>query len=292
MNRGYWKHWRKTKDSGLFRFPLQYTLWGYLLNEASHNAHTYPDGNKVNPGELITSLATLAAECGQGVQSIRTNLKHLEASGRVTVEPTSRYTKVTILNWQTYQSQEASANTQSDTPTTRQSLRSQHAPNTQLTTTKNSNSNTKEKSIPDEATRLAALLRDLVLKNDPKAKVPVNGGLSKWADPIDKLNRLDGREWAEIEAVIRFTQQDEFWRKNIKSAGALRGVDRNGGDKFSRLLDDSGQSKIKHDMARAKKADQEQERRARKAIAERPPRNPEGGIAAITDILGDLKGGS
>nr|AKH46931.1 hypothetical protein [uncultured marine virus] len=147
-------------------------------------------------------------------------------------------------------------------------------------------------ALPDEATRLAALLRDLILKNDSKAKVPTNGGLSNWADPIDKLNRLDGREWAEIEAVIRFTQQDEFWRKNIKSAGALRGVDRNGGDKFSRLLDDSGQSKIKHDMARAKKADQEQERRARKAIAERPPRNPEGGIAAITDILGDLKGGS
>ena len=283
MDRGYWKHWRKTKDSGLFRFPKQYTLWGFLLNEASHNSHTYPDGNRVEPGQVITSLSVLSAECGQGVQSIRTNLKHLETSGRITIEPTSRYTKVTILNWQVYQSTEATLTREPTREPTRQPTRNQHASNTRLTTTKNSNSNSKRKEYPDEAMRLAALLRELVLANDQKAPVPVNGGLSKWADAIDKINRLDGREWAEVESVIRWVQQDGFWWKNVMSGTKLR-------KQFTRLLAEAGEGKIKQDMARAKKADREQERRAVEARLTRPPQNTEGGMAAIGNILVTLKG--
>ena len=138
-------------------------------------------------------------------------------------------------------------------------------------------------ALPDEAMRLAALLRELVLANDQKAPVPVNGGLSKWADAIDKINRLDGREWAEVESVIRWVQQDGFWWKNVMSGTKLR-------KQFTRLLAEAGEGKIKQDMARAKKADREQERRAVEARLTRPPQNTEGGMAAIGNILGTLKG--
>lgn len=67
--------------------------------------------------------------------------------------------------------------------------------------------------------RLAKLLYDLILENDPKAKKPK---LQNWAYDIDKLHRLDGRSFKEIETVIRWCQKDDFWLANILSAGKLR----------------------------------------------------------------------
>jgi hypothetical protein len=67
--------------------------------------------------------------------------------------------------------------------------------------------------------RHAKLLYDLILQNDSKAKMP---NLQKWSYDIDKLHRLDGRSFEEIDAVIRWCQNDDFWHSNILSAGKLR----------------------------------------------------------------------
>lgn len=223
MNRGYWKFWRKTEDSHLFEFPLQFTLWCYLLTKASHNHHTYPDGTKIVPGELVTSYGKLAAACGMGVKSVRTNLKHLKNSERIAVQPTHRNTKITVLNWESYQVKGEAAVTVPDQPKTLDRAQTGHGPGTQRATTKNSNSNShpkEERELPPEARQHAALLRGLILENDEKARVPKD--LTAWADTIDKLHRIDGRDWAEIEAVIRWCQDDSFWWKNILSGKKLR----------------------------------------------------------------------
>lgn len=46
--------------------------------------------------------------------------------------------------------------------------------------------------------------------------------LISWATDINKLVRLDGYDPKLVEAVIRWSQQDEFWRQNVRSGGALR----------------------------------------------------------------------
>ena len=76
---------------------------------------------------------------------------------------------------------------------------------------------------------MAELLAQLIRKNNPRAKIPKE--LTKWATALDRLHRLDGEEqegksvpipWSEIEHVLRWGQQDEFWQTNILSAGTLR----------------------------------------------------------------------
>jgi len=74
--------------------------------------------------------------------------------------------------------------------------------------------------LPDEARRLAQLLADLMRRNDPKARVPAD--LTSWAVDLDRLHRIDGRDWPEIERVMRWCQSDDFWRGNILSASKLR----------------------------------------------------------------------
>lgn len=76
----------------------------------------------------------------------------------------------------------------------------------------------KEKEITEFI--LAAKLRDLILQNNPKAKVPDD--LEKWANDIDLMIRIDKRTEEEIDAVIKFSQLDNFWKTNILSAGKLR----------------------------------------------------------------------
>jgi phage replication O-like protein O len=71
-----------------------------------------------------------------------------------------------------------------------------------------------------KATQLAEFLKTLILRNNPRAKTPTD--LSKWAVDFDRMIRIDLRTPDEIEAVLRFSQDDDFWCANILSASKLR----------------------------------------------------------------------
>lgn len=79
-----------------------------------------------------------------------------------------------------------------------------------------------ENSLP---IKLSKYLFKLIQEKDEKAKEP---DYQKWAVHIDRLNRIDKREWGDIKKVIDWCQKDGFWYKNILSTGTLR-------DKFQRL---------------------------------------------------------
>jgi len=76
-----------------------------------------------------------------------------------------------------------------------------------------------------ESKELATTLYDLHLTIDPGYKQP---NLDAWAADIDKIYRIDGRDWPTIEAVIRWAKADPFWRSNIISGKKLR-------EKFTQL---------------------------------------------------------
>jgi uncharacterized protein YdaU (DUF1376 family) len=93
---------------------------------------------------------------------------------------------------------------------------------------------TRMKVLPDvdsDAYRLTCLLRSLILRNNPKARVPPETpqGLAGWCGDIDKLLRIDNREVGEVEGIIRWSQSDPFWLTNILSGKKLR-------DQFDKLV--------------------------------------------------------
>lgn len=69
-------------------------------------------------------------------------------------------------------------------------------------------------------------LKEKILSNDPKAKIPDN--IDKWVLHMDRLIRLDGRSFDEIQSVIHWCQSDDFWSANILSTKKLR-------EKFTQL---------------------------------------------------------
>jgi len=90
-----------------------------------------------------------------------------------------------------------------------------------LSTTKDNTTKEKKETFLSDSIeyRLAEYLFNHILKNNPKHK-PVN--IQSWAKSIDLMLRVDNREVEEIKQVIRWCQQDEFWRTNILSASKLR----------------------------------------------------------------------
>lgn len=72
---------------------------------------------------------------------------------------------------------------------------------------------------PDVA-KLCHVLADLIRDRDPKAKIAPDG--VRWRDAARKLVDLDGRTPEEVERVIRWSQADHFWHKNVMSMESLR----------------------------------------------------------------------
>lgn len=73
---------------------------------------------------------------------------------------------------------------------------------------------------------IAKELFSLMQVNDSKAKEP---NFEKWAEEIERIHRIDGREYSEIRKVIAWCQNDSFWKTNILGAPKLR-------KQFPRLL--------------------------------------------------------
>lgn len=67
--------------------------------------------------------------------------------------------------------------------------------------------------------RLSNLLLSEIRVRKPNFRRP---NIQKWAVNIDRLIRLDERTPEQVEAVIRWCQQDDFWQNNILSTKKLR----------------------------------------------------------------------
>lgn len=82
------------------------------------------------------------------------------------------------------------------------------------------------KSKPsDEDIRLVQLLINLMLENNPKSHIIKNLTAkiqANWINSCRLLRENDNRTPQEIEAIVRFSQNDPFWKSNILSMPKLR----------------------------------------------------------------------
>ncbi len=96
----------------------------------------------------------------------------------------------------------------------------------------NSNSNKKEsrdssclRNFEDTDIKLVQLLIDLIAENNPESSTikrltPKRQG--EWINQCRLLREKDGRTPEQIEAIIKFSQADSFWKGNILSMPKLR----------------------------------------------------------------------
>jgi hypothetical protein len=82
--------------------------------------------------------------------------------------------------------------------------------------------------VPPEAEAAARRLLDRISANTPAstlAKLSESAKrdrAQKWADAFRLLHERDGHSWEEINAMVDWCQQDDFWKSNVLSGDKLR----------------------------------------------------------------------
>lgn len=93
--------------------------------------------------------------------------------------------------------------------------------NNNNTKSKSINSKKVEKTLPDMALKMSSLLLEKVHESFPFVEITEKKRYD-WAVDIDKMNRLDGFNWEQIEFFINWMHKDKFYYKIIRSGANLR----------------------------------------------------------------------
>jgi hypothetical protein len=225
MNRGYIKLWRKMEDSGLMQRPEIFTFAAWCLFRASYKERKVLHGGQViplEPGQFIFGRKAAAEALKTTERKIRTALSTLDNIGFLTIKPTNKYSIITIVNWATYQNDDQPSDQQTDQVPTSNRPATDHKQEVKEVKKEKK----KEKELPPEALRLARVLSELILRNNPENRELQNSkreaSEKRWAKDLDKMNRIDHRDWESIEKCIRWSQDDPFWSGNILSGEKVR----------------------------------------------------------------------
>ena len=228
MNLGYIKLYRKVTSSFVWTNSDMFKLWVLCLMKASHDERKFLfNGQEVSltSGQFVTGAHAIAKEFNEGVPSDKAVawrklwrwLKKFETEGLLTIQSNARYSVISVKNWSDYQS--------SDKPMTSQ-RQSNDKPMTTYKNDKNDKNNnivskkSKKRIYPDEDPnkKLAILLFKKISQNQ-NIKKP---DLDNWANTIRLMIEADKRHGKEVQDMIVWATQDDFWKSVVLSASSLR----------------------------------------------------------------------
>ncbi|WP_432763340.1 DnaD domain protein [Enterococcus gallinarum] len=121
MNHGYVKLYRKVMDSFVWTNPNMYKLWSLCLMKASHERRKFLFNGKeiwLNSGEFVTGRDAITFEMNKGAKrehqvnsaSVWRWLKKFESEQMLNIKSTTKYSVISINNWDEYQGSEQQVN--------------------------------------------------------------------------------------------------------------------------------------------------------------------------------------
>ena len=97
--------WEWYKDSNTLH------LFIHLLLTANHEPQKWR-GITIERGQVLTGRKELSFATGISEQSLRTSINRLKSTSEITINPTNKYSVITICNYDSYQSEKSQANQQ------------------------------------------------------------------------------------------------------------------------------------------------------------------------------------
>ncbi|HDA9086390.1 TPA: DnaD domain-containing protein [Staphylococcus aureus] len=158
IDRSIQNHWLFKEKRTFSKFEA----WIYLLMEANHSKAKVPIGNQivtVERGQRLTSILTLSDLFNWSRFKVKTFLDLLESDGMLEVKTTSKYTPITIVNYDFYQSEQGRNQHQNDIKPTSKQHQSNINPTSkqhQTNTNNNDNKDNNEKNVNNEKKKTTA----------------------------------------------------------------------------------------------------------------------------------------
>jgi hypothetical protein len=224
---GWVKLHRSFKSWGWASCPYTSHLFIHLLINANYEESEFL-GHKINKGDCVFGLHAWSKKTCISVRSLRTSINHLKSTGEITIKSNNKFSIITITNWEKYQADDR----QTDKPPTSNRQATDKPPTTSEEYKKERSKEEKkeeseilEKFSPDCHLICNALFQS-IRGNDANFKIRSK---KSWLTEADSLIKCDKRDAETIISVIKFSQNDPFWKSNILSVSSLR-------KKFTTLL--------------------------------------------------------
>lgn len=224
MSYGWVKLHRQTLSNPIFKNDKLFRVFIYLLLSARHTEGEQLIGDTIvhlKVGQWATGRIAISRDTGLTQQNVRTALSKLEKLNILTIKPTTKFSVISIVNWEKYQQDN------------QQVTNSQPAGNQQVTTNnnvKNGNNDNKDTLVQpeakqgkfkfnDEQYRFAEWVFGKVKPVTPSMKNP---NIDNWANTARLMCDSDGLTLKRMAIVFNWANGDSFWKTNILSMDKFR----------------------------------------------------------------------
>lgn len=230
MDIGYIKLYRKVTSSFVWANPNMLKLWLLCLMKASHEGRRFLfNGNEVSlsSGQFVTGRDALGKEYNQGATSDQVVvsrtlwrwMKKFESEEMLSITSTPKYSVISIKKWSDYQSSDQRLS--SGRPASVQHLSTNKNDKNDKNDKNNNNPRNRKKRVYDDDDpnkKLAVLLFKSISQNQ-NIKEP---DFDKWANTIRLTIESDKRSGKEVQDMIVWATNHEFWSGVVLSPSSLR----------------------------------------------------------------------
>lgn len=252
--KGWIKIYRSIKDHWLYpknRPMTELEAWITILLEVNHEEEKVKIGNEVldcHRGEKLYSLDSWGKIFGWNKSKVRRFFNTLETDTMIVQKPTHKTTQITVCNYESYQGERNSDETQMKRkPTPIEEVKKNNKnilSDIFLFQVDKSTLNDNQKKYFEIAFSFWEIISKNMSDLKIKSKNIENPTYGKWVEPIRQLFEIDKRTIEEIRGVFKFLKHDEFWRAQIRSTSKLRKKNKNDVTYFEELLIQSKNEKI------------------------------------------------
>lgn len=222
---------REIFNKSIWKYVLKFRLFFFIYGNAVYAEEgTDIGGIHLERGQFLRSYRNLQEDLEYienravkrySLSQIKRTVDELIEEKRLKIESAELGTLFTVLNYEEYQGFErfSKGNLEGRKNSVGTALE-QRWNNNKKDKKDKKILNTKVFNCDSLEFQSANVLKTLILKNNDTAKTPDD--LQKWASGFDLIYRVDERNVDEVLEVLRYSQNDSFWKKNILSPDSLR----------------------------------------------------------------------
>ena len=236
---GWIKLHRKSINSSVWGNPMLWMVWSWILLKATHQPSKFFFNGKdieIREGQFITGRNKALSEIPTSTpQRLRSIIKYLKSTNRITCKSTNQFTLITVVNWENYQQSNQQNNQQINQPITNE----QPTDNQRITTYKNvknvknvkniKNTKKKDSAINNLNLSLKADIKKIIddlnlilgtkYRDDtPQTTALIKKRLEKYTiDDFKKVHRKKFKEWKDDERMNKFLRPETLYGSKFES---------------------------------------------------------------------------
>ncbi len=239
MVKGAFQTSREIFENPIWTDVVKFRIFFYIYGNAVFAKEgTNVAGIHLNRGQYLRSYRNLQNDLAYmekrafkyySLNTIKSKIEQLVKENRIEIETTDYGTLFTVLNYEEYQGFERYTKPISE----QQQNSNRTASEQQQNNNKNVNNDKNDKNVKDSTSgkrkkRVYAdddpckILSNTLLKVIRKNHEIKEPDLDKWANTIRLMIEKDKRPGKDIQELIVWSGEDDFWYKNILSADSLR----------------------------------------------------------------------